>query len=197
MQPKIFIDMDGVLADYFTAVFDCFNLKLEDYKAHLPWKYAIHEWVSEMLGQTYTHEEMYPHLYRMNGDFWDTMMPYPWASGLIYCAQNLVGKENVFIVTHPQPDAKCFAGKLYWLQQNVPIVPVSNIIYCTNKQLLARPESILIDDWDDNVTNFRLAGGEALIFPRPWNNSYMLTNGADIWVIERLESICKQIRTKK
>jgi hypothetical protein len=37
------------------------------------------------------------------------------------------------------------------------------------KELLARPDTLLIDDNEKNISAFRKSGGMAITVPRPWN----------------------------
>ncbi len=38
-----------------------------------------------------------------------------------------------------------------------------------DKSLLAGPYRILVDDHDENVRMFRALGGQAVLWPQPWN----------------------------
>lgn len=189
MKPIVFLDMDGVLADYFTAVFDAFDLRLDDYKAQKPWKYAIHEWIAEMDGKPMIHETLYPYLYNRDAFFWEHIPLYPWTTALLETVKSMVGEENVFIVTHPQPDGLCYAGKLAWIQRHLNIRQ-DHIIFCTHKHLLSKRNTVLIDDCTDNCYYFSTLGlGNAILFPQPWNVNQDLIPVRESWPIENLRRI--------
>ncbi len=40
----------------------------------------------------------------------------------------------------------------------------------------ANPRSILIDDYELNVTEFRRHGGQAVLFPQIWNSNHRINN---------------------
>ena len=42
------------------------------------------------------------------------------------------------------------------------------------KWICARPDQLLIDDNDGNVESFRERGGQAILFPQPWNLNHRL-----------------------
>jgi 5'(3')-deoxyribonucleotidase len=43
------------------------------------------------------------------------------------------------------------------------------VVFTSHKELLADDDSCLIDDDEKNIKAFREAGGNALLFPQPWN----------------------------
>ena len=49
----------------------------------------------------------------------------------------------------------------------------------SDKDLLAKPTRVLVDDSPENVASFLAAGGEACMFPQPWNGARIPTE-ADI-----------------
>ena len=46
----------------------------------------------------------------------------------------------------------------------------------TQKYLLAKPDVVLIDDQHKNIDLFREHGGQAILFPQPWNENYAITD---------------------
>ncbi len=51
----------------------------------------------------------------------------------------------------------------------MPWVYDRTIISYAPKSLLAGPDTLLIDDKDENITEFRAGGGHGILVPRPWN----------------------------
>lgn len=180
----IYLDMDGVLADYFTFVFDVFHEDFEQLTMPKPWPYAIHAWIGIPA------KELYKELYKRSPNFWMRISPYSWCDTLVRELQQRVGVENLYIVTHPQPDQRCFAHKLAWVQDNLPTVPIRNLIYCVDKHLFSRPGTILIDDCERNVNLFTGMGeGYSVLFPQPWNSNYKIEDFKDSWVLQQVDRI--------
>ncbi len=55
------------------------------------------------------------------------------------------------------------------MQREIPHL-AGNAFIGGKKHLLAHKDALLIDDRDENVAEFRHAGGKAILIPRPWNN---------------------------
>lgn len=60
-------------------------------------------------------------------------------------------------------------GKIEWCQRYLGR-DFKRIIITDNKAELARSDRLLIDDADHNVESFIEAGGQAILYPRPWNH---------------------------
>jgi hypothetical protein len=89
---------------------------------------------------------------------------------LLSGAINLVGTENICILTNPRPEPGCIPGKLAWIRDYLPPWLHDQYLIGKPKHLCAYPEALLIDDCDKNVNAFRKHGGEAILVPRPWNS---------------------------
>lgn len=84
----------------------------------------------------------------------------------------MVGDDEVYLLTSTTRSPECLAGKLTWIQNNLPTFLHRQYLIGPPKHLCARPDALLIDDFDKNVNAFRKAGGQALLVPRPWNSNY-------------------------
>ena len=89
---------------------------------------------------------------------------------LLQKCEDLVGRENVCILTAPIEDPECLAGKLEWILAHCPKWLHRQYLMGPQKYLLAQPGALLIDDSDKNVDEFEACGGEVLLVPRPWNS---------------------------
>ncbi len=103
-------------------------------------------------------------------DFWANIGVTDWCYELIDICASAVGKENVCILTSPTLDPDCVAGKMEWIQKEMPTWLHRQFLIGPCKQFCARPGSLLIDDCEENVRKFRERGGLAWEFPRPWNS---------------------------
>lgn len=113
--------------------------------------------------------------------FWETVPRVAWSRTpkspqfdyLIREAENLVGRENVCILTTPTKDPECLAGKLEWIHDYLPSWLHRQFLIGPRKHFCARPDALLIDDSDEQVNKFREHGGQALLVPRPWNTNHV------------------------
>lgn len=94
---------------------------------------------------------------------------FPWI--LNVCA-NIVGRQNVFIMTAPTDEPNCASGKTRWLQYHLPSWMHHQYSITPMKEMAAHPDVLLIDDAMSNIERFRAAGGLGLCVPRPWNPFY-------------------------
>ncbi len=100
---------------------------------------------------------------------WANMPPSPDCCRIVDWARDLVGYENVYLCTTPTRCGECMAGKLDWIKKNLGPWAYRNYIMTPKKFVCARPGTLLVDDCDRNVELFKEWGGEAVIWPRPWN----------------------------
>lgn len=73
-----------------------------------------------------------------------------------------VGIEDICILS-----ACTNPGAVDWIESHFP--SAQQYLLGEAKHFCARPDSLLIDDSDFNITRFRNHGGDALTIPRPWN----------------------------
>jgi len=154
-----FLDLDGVLADFVGGI--C--------KAHnKPNPHTIGQsgdWdIPKLWGMT--EEEFYrPCEFEL---FWMELELTPEARNLYHGLRCAFGEDNITFLTKPTRSASAYSGKYRWIKKNFGCS--SKILMGeAPKALLARPEHLLVDDYDKNVDEWRVAGGEAIMVPRPWN----------------------------
>ena len=70
------------------------------------------------------------------------------------------------------PNPGSCTGKALWVQSHLPEYSKRFIISTAPKSLLAKPDTLLIDDKDENVEEFVKAGGYGILVNRPWNKGY-------------------------
>lgn len=118
--------------------------------------------------------------------FWETLEPYPWLDELM----DLLSKEDVHICTSPGIcDANAMHGKAKWINKYLGSKFSKNFIFTPNKWMLAKPDRILIDDYDKQCNGFVQHGGLAIVFAQHWNSNYMNSHRKIEYVKERLEEI--------
>ena len=82
--------------------------------------------------------------------------------------------SDICLLTSPSAKPEACQGKATWIHKNMPKYKRKFLIGAC-KEFCAHRNSILIDDRNTNVDNFRLYNnGQALLLPRPWNRAHWL-----------------------
>lgn len=159
---EIYLDMDGVLADFEAAV-AAHGVPRSASDAsfiHLP----PEDWTPEQ------HErDACVHAVMERTSFWPSIPVMPGAMTLLLAAISLVGEENVYILTatprRTEFRERCAKQKTAWAFQNLGFAP-SHVITClrSEKRTYAGPGKILVDDLQANCAEWTTAGGEAIWF---------------------------------
>jgi hypothetical protein len=183
---RFILDMDDVCNDFTLPALmhvGCSSIKgPRDFGAYNPkWGYNILRAANELNQE----------IVFMLRNFWNSFTSDVWASMpeseefnfVLETALNMVGEEGILIATAPICDPKisieategCLAGKYQWITEHFPPFLHRSFSMTPMKHFCATPESLLLDDCDENVEKFRAAGGQAILMPRPWNKA----NGKD------------------
>jgi 5'(3')-deoxyribonucleotidase len=162
---RIFLDLDDVLNVMTMPTLRSMGCDIVDYDPAWGWDIVK--------AANATH----PKWSFTTSQFWNSLRREHWAmlpkskmcDWLIDRCVSLVGKTNVHILTSPTLDPDCLAGKLEWIQTELPGWLHRQYVITPRKHLCAAPGVLLIDDHYENVLDFRRAGGKAIVVPRPWN----------------------------
>ena len=153
----MYLDMDGVLVNFFKGV--CLKFK-KDYDYHSLTEYDFwNPW-----GVTREQVNII-----CNSDFWANL---EWMHDGHFILNSVVEKfgfDNIYLLTAPMPNPGSWTGKFLWVRRNLPCFENRIIITQAPKSLFAGPDTLLIDDKDENIEGFRAAGGQAFLINRPWN----------------------------
>lgn len=174
MAKTILLDVDGVLCNFIDGIIKSKGLDITHDQWH-NWNHHIH------LGMT---DEEFWEITRVP-DWWLNLQPYPWASDLIGLFNDFF---DVVYCTSPSLDSSCPSQKVEWLRRHGFMSETRNdYIIAPKKELLARPDAILIDDSFNNCDRFRMAGGTAIVFPQPWN-SVQATDKVE-YVVQKIKKV--------
>lgn len=155
--PIVYIDSDGVLAD---------------------WVGAVHEWTG-VPRQTWTTWGHYKALgitdEQLNDimsyvSFWSEIQPLKKGLELFKALSAALPPENLIVATSPFPHGNCLFGKDKWFQKHLKL-DAKRVIYVGDKGLLARQDAVLIDDGLHQIEPFTANGGLGILYQRPWNHS--------------------------
>lgn len=169
---QVYLDMDGVLTDFGTPTAALFGVA---------WPPADRQrWGPSLWDMPTTcgctRDEWLAAIATAGEAFWEGL---PWSDigkDLLRELESRYGCENVHICTSPLLHSlSSLSGKHKWLLRNTPQYAKS-VIYIQDKAKLAKPGTVLIDDYDVNVRQFKEAGGDAVLVPRPWNTLYTVSD---------------------
>ena len=139
---EIYVDMDGVLADFFTE-----------------WQKLTGKNWREIKGAA-----LEPALQKIRDtkDFWTSLPMTSNAKSLLNLIKNVKGEYN--ILSAPLAgDPKAEPGKREWIKKNLSFFPPKNIVITADKQKYAKQSdgtpNILIDDFGSNIAKWEGAGG--------------------------------------
>lgn len=164
MKEQLFLDMDGILADFVTGVSQAHGRP----NPYLSDPGALGVWDMEKIWGMSATDLWSP---TNNFNFWAGLQKMPDADEIFALACEKVGEENIAILTAPSLSGACFTGKRAWIEKNYPSL-ARKIIFASAKGFLAGPGKWLIDDRDKNIEEFEAAGGRGILQPRLWNSRW-------------------------
>ena len=163
----VYLDMDGVLVEFIGGLHKRMGLPYDTY----PYKYGEFEMLEEIAKAKGVGM---PELYKQTDDrqFWRDLVWTSYAQDILKLVSEATVPENTFILTSPMARGDAWAGKVDWVLSMMPEFKRRLIICAAPKHLLAKPNTLLIDDKDQNVDDFIAHGGAAFLVPRPWNSAH-------------------------
>jgi len=158
---KVFLDLDGVLVDFLSGLHKALKA---------PYSYDDYRYTK---GKWDMFEEI-PATFDKCNDccctvFWMSLKLMHDANKILDLVRCNFPDESIYLLTTPMLNMGSWRGKAEWVEKHLPKFSKRLIITTTTKSLLAGPDSLLIDDRDQNVEEFRAAGGKTILVPRPWN----------------------------
>lgn len=182
----IYLDMDGVLANFVQACIDLLGHTSTSRITHD----QITSWdLGSRLGLPMN--ELWRRIDQQGHLFWQHLRAYPWAGDLALLCATSAPRCSILTSTSARPHA--VAGKAPWLEGrlygNIPATYVTN---AKHKAMFARgPGDVLIDDSNENCEDWARCGGTAICFPQPWNRQGHIITPADkmAYVIDQLSNV--------
>ena len=182
MKPTIYLDMDGVCTDFASAGIlangrdpaEVFRL----WRNSFPGEYHPYTVMGIEM------ESFWEAVAADGESFWVNLQEYEWFSELLRSLQNI---GEVVFLTSGSYAPWSLSGKLKWLQKRFGR-DFQGYVFTARKHLLAKPATILIDDYDANVAAFQKHGGKAVLFPQVWNANHDVIDrlGFTLDAVERL-----------
>ncbi len=161
MRRTIFLDVDGVLADFVAGA-----AKLHGTTSHAlaaVWPADVYDMV-EVLG--ISQAAFWKPINEAGADFWSALDPL---DNALWLYAELRKIAPVVLLTSPSHDASSTAGKVAWIQR-VFGSGFRDYLIGPSKHACAHHRSVLVDDFDQNVGKFSEHGGIAVLYPQLWNS---------------------------
>jgi len=171
MIKTVFLDMDDVLADFMRGLHEALNIPYD----YFNYPYKKGEWnilgyQIKLQGSIITFDQCNDCCDTL---FWQNLEWMHDGYDILTAVEYKYAPAQIYLLTTPMPNVDSPTGKWLWVRDNMSMYYKRTIITQAPKHLLARPDTLLIDDKDENVDGFREAGGKALLIPRPWNRAHL------------------------
>jgi len=181
---KVFLDMDGVLADFGGGVHKVFNIpySLSDY----PYTKGLWDWFVEA-NLTWDQVDSV-----CTAKFWADLEWMADGKGIYHAVRRFTRQtdSSLNLLTTPMKNINSTVGKLTWIQEHLGKNRRKQaLITGADKKIFAGPDTLLIDDRDKNIEEFIAAGGQGLLVPRPWNIDHHWANETLDIVKRKLEKL--------
>jgi len=180
-RPTIYVDMDGVLADFVGGVL---RLSESELRPEDVTDYDLYS----VLGVSVA--EFWKRIDQRGALWWAELDPYPWAAYLWQMAREA---GDAYVLSTPSQSPSSSSGKVMWIDRHLPQRDRRRYILAPDKTPLARRGAILIDDRPANCESWRRRGGRVIPFPQPWNN--WCGSAAD--VIEQLRAVADEVAEER
>ena len=156
---RIILDMDEVLIDFNKPAHKLLGIP------SVPWPWPVGQFNLECYD-----EEFWANL---TLEWWRTRSWTHFGKELIDLCKAYVGLENMWLATTMiEPcDLRDVIGKLFWIREECPEL-LDRLIFCTDKRIMGSTKSVLIDDYQKNIDEFRLAGGYGILVPACHNHMH-------------------------
>lgn len=163
-EPRIFLDLDGVLANLVRAFCNQFNV---DYPSDKLLDYSETRRALDIDPKTSPFEEFEETL-----EFWTTVPVFPYTETLVRDISKL-GKDW-YILSKPTHSMHSWSGKYMWVKNNLPAdldCTSRLILHPGDKSSVCRPRDILVDDLSENCDDWLSAGGDAFLW-KPYGDTH-------------------------
>jgi 5'(3')-deoxyribonucleotidase len=153
---QILIDLDGVVTDFVKGAAKLFQLEHDELlKQWIPGCYEM----EKTLGISTS--KFFGKIEEAGEDFWANLEPFEYGIELFEFCQKLA---PTCFLSSPTLHPSCLSGKLKWMKKHFG----SNFreyVLTPRKEKCARHDSLLVDDYVNNVDKFRQHGGNAILWP--------------------------------
>jgi len=162
----VYLDMDEVLSDFILSACEAHNVNREVMDSNRKiGNWCILPALAKSLGipeEKFTEEYFWKPINDQGIEFWANMAETDFFHTILY-SLNCLNIEP-FILSSPTNKIDCQTGKAIWLKERFHS-NYDRFIFTPYKNNLAKKDTILIDDNEDNCLSFTRSGGKSLLFP--------------------------------
>ena len=190
-KPIVYLDMDGVLVDFVGGAHKELGIPYDaDNYPHPKGKYEMFPDLIAATNGRHTLDSFISSCYTIR--LWEDLKWDRHGSNVLEIVESY--SDEVYLTSLPMKDPVAWLGKLRWIEKHLPQYLNKVILMTAHKQLLAKPNTILLDDSDKNVDQFTAAGGFAWLIPQPWNTQHAICDRDWTVLLESwMKSACKMI----
>lgn len=177
---QIYLDLHGVCLDFIGAAFQAHG------RAYAEGDATEFNWWRA--GWKMSDAEFWQPINAKSHHWWADLKPYPWLTDLIAAVG---GVDPEFqMVSAPQRHGASAGGT--WIAAEKVCGDISRVHLTQAKQHLSGPGRVLIDDSVDNCEAWCRAGGQAVLFPQPWNG--MVPESRVVWTAVALKQLSRTLQ---
>ena len=186
MIRKVLLDIDGCMNHFIIEAMEKFGypVNYDEYEPACGWDML--KCMQKKYGVKVTPAEFWGSVKR---EWWSESKTSDECFDIIARAEQLVGRENVCLLTAPTLDPECVAGKIEWIQSRMPKWLQRQFLIGPRKHFCAREDHLLVDDADHNCIEFRQHGGQTILVPRPWNTNHDLKHETRLYINARFDQL--------
>lgn len=166
--PRVLLDLDGVLVDFVGGICKAHNVDVP-YLDGQENTYYIEDLLGLSKKQFWEPAN--------DARFWENLEWTPDGKYILESILRVFPSHSICILSSPSLAPEAAAGKMYWIQREVPDFS-RRFLIGPAKEFCAHNGAFLIDDSDHNVDLFKETGGDGILVPRLWNRNWMLADNA-------------------
>jgi hypothetical protein len=187
-NPVVFLDADEVLFDFIGGAARVHGIESETLQAYrTPSQWDISRPLGELvLGRSFSQEEFWLPINHGGSEFWEKLSLLPWWEKLIQLVETYTTEWH--IVSAPSRCPTSYTGKVKAFKK-VFGQDFDRFILTPHKSLFAKPATILIDDREQNVTDFCDHGGSGLLFASMGNSLHAFADDPIRHLSDSLQSL--------
>jgi len=185
---KIFVDLDGVLADWLSPALCVMGYEPD--AVYAAWdKLNPRPWnVFQVI--TTSADRGWQAIDLAGDSFWANLPKLSHANALMQSCRSV--SDSVTVLTSPSQHPSSYSGKVRWLDHHFGRgFAHSQALLGGCKHVVARPGAVLIDDSPANCSAWEANGGHAILFPAVGNRLHAMRGKPLDYVTTQLEALAR------
>lgn len=191
----LLLDMDEVICDFIGGACRIHGVTREQFEAvRKPGEWAMNEPLEALkrLSGPISQTEFWKPIHEAGAAFWRGLHSLPWAEEIYVWLHHrglqLGDDFEWHLISAPSIHPSSYEGKVHWIKKRFG-GDFTRFALTPHKELFARPNTVLVDDREENLSKFREAGGKGIIFPSRGNSLHALSADPVSFVLPQLEKL--------